>query len=67
MYTCKNFRTKKALKEAVAKGEQITIYAPGMGTPVRDGTEFLEGPYYPAPHTWYVEVKMQNGIVVKVK
>ena len=34
MYTVKNFKTKKALKEAVASGEAVRIYAPGLGTPV---------------------------------
>lgn len=67
MYTVRNFRTKKALKEAVANGEEVKIYAPGLGTPKRNGTEFLEGPHYPAQHTWYAQVTMQNGLVVKVK
>ncbi len=67
MYTVRNFKTKKALKEAVANGEEVEIYAPGLGTPKRNGTEFLEGPHYPAPHTWYAQVVMQNGLVVKVK
>ena len=37
MYTTKDFKTKKSLKEAVANGEQVTIYAPGLGEPVRNG------------------------------
>ena len=67
MYTDRNFKTKKALKEAVANGEKVTIHAPGLGTPKQDGTEFLEGPHYPAPHMWYASVTMQDGIVTKVK
>lgn len=67
MYTDRNFKTKKALKDAVATGQQVTIYAPGMGTPKRDGIEFIEGPHYPEPHRWYAQVEMKNGIVVKVK
>ena len=67
MYTDKNFKTKKALKEAVAAGERITIHAPGLGTPKTDGREYLEGPHYPAAHTWYAEVEMKNGLVVKVR
>ncbi len=67
MYTVKNFRTKKALKEAVASGEKIEIFAPGLGEPKRDGTEYLEGPHYPAPHTWYAQVVMKDGYVKSVK
>jgi len=67
MYTDKNFKTKKALKEAVAAGESIGIYAPGLGEPKDNGVEFVEGPHYPAPHTWYAEVTMKDGIIVKVK
>lgn len=67
MYTGINFKTKKALKEAVAAGKQITIYAPGLGTPKANGTEFVEGPHYPEPHKWYAQVEMKDGYVVKVK
>ena len=67
MYTVKNFKTKKALKEAVASGEAVRIYAPGLGTPVENGNTCLEGPHYPAPHTWYASVTMKDGLVVKVK
>ncbi len=67
MYATTNYKTKKQLKEAVAAGEHVTIFAPGMGTPKENGREFLEGPHYPAPHTWYAEVTMENGRVVKVK
>lgn len=67
MYSSKNFKTKKALKEAVASGDKITVFAPGLGTPKTNGTEFLEGPHYPAPHTWYAQVEMKDGIIIKVK
>ena len=67
MYTNINFKTKKALKEAVAAGQKVTIYAPGLGTPKENGTDFIEGPHYPAPHTWYAEVTMKDGFVTKVK
>jgi hypothetical protein len=67
MYAVTNFKTKKALKEAVAAGEPVRIFAPGMGTPKTDGTEYLEGPHYPAPHTWYAQVTMRDGLVVAVK
>ena len=67
MYTVKNFRTKKALKEAVERGEKIRLFAPGLGRPKENGIEFVEGPHYPEPHRWYAQVEMKDGIVVKVK
>lgn len=67
MYCVTNFKTKKALKEAVARGKEIGIFAPGLGTPREDGREYIEGPHYPAPHTWYAEVMMEDGIIMKVK
>ena len=67
MYSKRNFKTKKELKEAIAKGDKIGIYAPGLGTPKEDGTEYLEGPHYPEAHKWYAKVEMRNSIIVKVK
>lgn len=67
MYTCVNFKTKKALKEAVANGEEVMLFAPGMGRPKSDGVEFVEGPHYPKPHTWYAQVTMRDGRVISVK
>lgn len=67
MYADTNFKTKKALKEAVASGTQVRLYAPGLGQPKDNGTEFVEGPHYPEPHKWYAEVEMKDGIIVKVK
>ena len=67
MYTTRNFKTKKALKEAIAAGEQVTLFAPGLGSPKENGIEFVEGPHYPAPHTWYAQVTVKDGIVIKVK
>jgi hypothetical protein len=67
MYTSTNYKTKKALKEAVLAGTKVSIFAPGMGNPVRDGVEYIEGPHYPKPHSWYAEVLMKDGYVVNVK
>jgi len=67
MYTSINFRTKKELKDAVAKGDKVTIYAPGLGTPAVNGKDCVEGPHYPEPHKWYASVEMKDGYVVKVK
>jgi hypothetical protein len=67
MYVDPNFPTKKAFKEAVAAGQEVTVYAPGLGEPKVNGTEYVEGPHYPKPHTWYAQVEMKDGQVVKVK
>lgn len=66
MYTEIDFKYKKLLKEAVAKGVAVYIYAPGLGTPKRDGREYIEGPHYPKAHTWYAEVMMKDGRVIDV-
>jgi len=69
MYTHKDFKTKKALKEAVAAGEQVSYYQPGPfgGNEQHDGTFCVEGPHYPKPHKWYAECTAKDGIIIKVK
>lgn len=67
MYCETNYKTKQALKDAVASGKKIAIFAPGLGTPKTDGIEFLEGPHYPEPHRWYAQVTMKDGYICKVK
>ena len=69
MYTTINFRTKKALKEAVAAGDRVTIFQPGPfgGNEPKNGTVYLEGPHYPEPHHWYAEATMKDGYMIKVK
>ena len=67
MYTETNFKTKKALKEAVAAGKKVRLYAPGIGSPPENGTCCVEGPHYPEPHRWAAEVVVRDGIVVSVK
>lgn len=74
MYCDRNFKTKKALKEAVAaylegKGPAGTYYQPGPfgGNVPRDGTFSVEGPHYPQPHRWYARCTAENGVIVKVK
>ncbi len=66
MYTVTNFKTKKALKDAVASGAEVRLYAPGIGTPAENGPETVEGPHYPQPHKWYARVEMKDGKVIKV-
>jgi hypothetical protein len=67
MYTRENFPTKAALKRAVAAGQRVTVFAPGLGTPKRDGTEYVEGPHAPKPHTWYAQVTMKDGKIIAVR
>lgn len=68
MYTSTNFKSKKALKDAVAQGKEVTVYNPGIGgPPPREGVVTLEGPHYPEPHKWYAEATLKDGKVVKVK
>jgi hypothetical protein len=67
-YTDINFKTKKALKEAVAEGTSVRVYQPGPfgGNVPSNGTTSVEGPHYPEPHKWYATVTLTNGIVTKV-
>ncbi len=44
----------------------VTLFAPGLGKPVMNGQETVEGPHYPRPHTWYARVTVEQGIVIKV-
>lgn len=68
-YTTFNFRTKKALKEAIANGEQVTAFQPGPFGPdlPADGKVYLEGPHYPEPHKWYASAILKDGVVTQVK
>lgn len=69
MYTSINFKTKKALKDAVAKGEVVTVFQPNnlFGTePPTTGVVTVEGPHFPEPHRWYARVTLKDGRIVKV-
>jgi hypothetical protein len=69
MYTHENFKSKKALKEAVAAGKKVTYFQPGPfgGNEPLNGSFGLEGPHYPEPHKWYASAVAENGVIVKVK
>ncbi|MBX9623812.1 MAG: hypothetical protein K2X82_08350 [Gemmataceae bacterium] len=63
MCTHTNFRTKKALKEAVASGTPVTVYQPNpfgfLVAALTDGEQVaLEGPHYPEPHRWYATARV---------
>jgi len=67
MYTTHNYKTKKALKEAVKSGERVGVFQPGpFGSGFTDGHVALEGPHYPEPHRWYASGVLQNGVLIKV-
>ena len=66
MYVDPNFKTKKALAEAVALGKLVSVYSPGPFPAKSAGVEAVEGPHYPEPHRWYARVKVKDGLVVKV-
>jgi hypothetical protein len=69
MYSSVNYKTKKALREAVAAGEAVTVFQPGPfgGNEPTNGTVPLEGPHYPAAHTWYARATLRDGVIVSVK
>lgn len=66
MYVRPNFPTKKALKKAIANGEQVEVFSPGPFPAKENGRESIEGPHYPEPHRWYAQVDVFEGIVQKV-
>ena len=69
MYCSPNFKSKKALKDAVAAGEVVTVFQPNniFGiVPPTNGKVTLEGPHYPQPHKWYATATIEGGKIVKV-
>lgn len=64
-YVKGNPQTKKELRA------MLTLMAPqvfsvGPFPAKQNGTEYVEGPQYPAPHRWYAEVIVRDGAIVKV-
>lgn len=66
-YVNPNFKTKKALKQAISEGKRVEVYQPGLGDIPINGTITLEGPHYPEPHKWYAQGTMKDGVLVGVK
>lgn len=66
-YVSPNFKNKKQLKDALAAGTPVSVFQPGLGSIPVNGEVHLEGPHYPAPHTWYGTGVMKNGQLVKVR
>ena len=65
-YVSPNFKTKKALREAIARGDTVAVYSPGPFGCKENGTETIEGPHYPQPHSWYARVEVKDGHVSRV-
>lgn len=67
MYTDPNFTSGAALKRALAAGEKVTVFQPGLGSvPTGTAEVSIEGPHYPKPHSWYLRVRIQDGVITKV-
>ncbi len=71
-YVDQNFKSKKALKEAVAAGAKLSVnhglfHAQNSADEKFNGSLGVEGPWYPVPHSWYASVEVVNGYVAKVK
>lgn len=74
MYVNPNFKTKKALRNALADGQPVEVFQPNCifddtvtVTVPDNGTVYLEGPHYPQPHKWYAQGVMKDGRLVKVR
>ena len=67
LYTVKNYRTKKAVREAVQAGERVAVYQPNGLKPVVPGKNAVEGPHYPDAHTWYASAVIADGVIVSIK
>lgn len=70
MYVSPNFKTKKAIKDAIAAGQTVTVFQPNQLThhsPPTDGKVSLEGPHYPEPHRWYGTGTLKDGKLVAIK
>lgn len=67
MYVEPNFRTKKALKEAVKAGQAVRVFLPDPFPRLIYSRVLVEGPHYPEMHRWYATCEVRNGLVVSVK
>lgn len=64
MYTVENFKTKKELKEALAKAPQ-SLQQPFIGDIPDNGTVYIEGPH--GYHKWYAQGYTIDGRLVSIK
>ena len=71
VYAATNFRTKKALREAIERGERIGLkptnrYEAAEASKIGAYETHIEGPWFPEPHRWYAKVAIENGAIVRV-
>ncbi len=69
-YVSGNPKTKKAIREALARGEELTVTEMttlGANRLTGDHAQVAVcGPHYPAPHKWYGGVRIKDGKIEKV-
>lgn len=67
VYVEPDYKSKKLFKEAIKAGVEHITYNPSGLFPVKlNGTDVVEGPHYPKPHSWYAQVEVKDGKVVRV-
>jgi hypothetical protein len=66
MHCSPNFKTKKALREAVAAGKPVEFFQPGPfgGAVPENGEIYVAGPA--EYHTWYAAITLKDGKVAKI-
>ncbi len=70
MYVQPNYKSKAALKRGLNAGDYVTIYQVGPfggNEPENAKGLAVEGPHFPAPHSWYGQVTVEDGQVVSVR
>jgi len=65
-YTDPDFKTKKALRQAVLNGYEVKVFQPGpFPLTVYKGEVSVEGPH--GDHKWYARVRVnEHNLVTKV-
>ena len=57
-----------AERGAAPAGDASSAALPGgLGAPPYNGVATVEGPHFPKPQTWYGQVVLKDGVIVKVK
>ena len=72
MYATGNPRTKKELKHRTAivppgggpANRPVGVFSPGPFPAPTEGKVTIEGPHYPAAHTWYATATVRDGFIV---
>lgn len=68
MYFTHNYRSKAAVRRALAAGETVRVKATSEFTPAPcNGEADVEGPWAPDHHTFYGVAVVRDGIVVEVR